>query len=281
LQEYSHDDPNLQEYAEVLEPYVADYNARNVPYQVFIHSKSLVGFIVVSEEPVRMLKPIGTLMSNIIVVDYSKPIEVLMEFADNALRISKERDVVYSFIDIPAKNNLIIDHFKEIGYSEIAHSLRMERKLDDYEGDQCNLKVVPAKREEVRDFIEKLKEFMSGSEDNVLNTVLDNVIKLPDKFVNHYFNSTSLNYVYNGSELVGILELSPQMLNIANIGVAPEHRGKGYGKQIMQYAMQTLKDKGTEFARLRVHAENNNAIRLYESFGMTRVNSYKALIWRK
>ncbi|MFW9844477.1 MAG: GNAT family N-acetyltransferase, partial [Candidatus Thorarchaeota archaeon] len=88
-------------------------------------------------------------------------------------------------------------------------------------------------------------------------------------------------YVYDDNELVGILDLSPQGLNIANIGVAPEHRGKGYGRKIMHYAFSTLKERGDKQARLRVHAENKKAIGLYESAGMKRGRSFKALIWRK
>ena len=106
------------------------------------------------------------------------------------------------------------------------------------------------------------------------------ILNLPEPFVDHWFNSTSLNYVYDNEDLVGILDLSPQWLNISNIGVAPKYRRKGYGKQIMHYAMQTLKDNGTESARLRVHAENSTAIHLYESLGMTRGNSYRALVLR-
>ena len=281
LQEFSHDDPKLQEFAEALEPYVGGYNARKVPYQVFIHENEPVGFVVISEEPVKLLEPIGTLVSNIVVVDYSKPVEVLKEFADEVLRISKERSVVYSFIDVPTKHDSFIEHFMSIGYSEIAHSLRMARSLEDYEGERSNLRFVLARREEVPDFIENLKEFMSGSQDNILNIVLDNIMKLPEQFIDQWFNSTNLYYVYDEDTLVGILDLSSQYLNIANIGISPEHRRKGYGKQMMQYAFLTLKERGDEFARLRVHAKNDKAIRLYESLGMTKGNSYKALIWRK
>jgi len=49
----------------------------------------------------------------------------------------------------------------------------------------------------------------------------------------------------------------------------------------MQFAFQTLKEQDIEFARLRVHAKNEKAIQLYESFGMIKGNRYKALIWRK
>ncbi|MGY5857845.1 MAG: GNAT family N-acetyltransferase [Candidatus Thorarchaeota archaeon] len=281
LQEYSHNDPKLKEYAEALEPYVGGYNARSVPYQVFIHNQDLVGFVVVSEEPVKMIEPLGTPMSTIIVIDYTKSVEVLKEFAEGALRIAKERNVVYSFIDIPTEHSEFVDHFIKIGYSEVAHSLRMSRPLADYEGESSNLRIVKVKREEVNDFIEKLKEFMSGSQDNMLDIIFTNIVGLPEQFVDHWFNSTSLNYVYDGEALVGVLDLSPQVLNISNIGVSPEHRRKGYGKQIMQYAFHTLKERNTEFAKLRVHAENDKAIRLYESFGMITGKSYKALIWRK
>ncbi len=271
----------MNEYAEALEPYVGGYNARRVPYQVFIHNKKLVGFIVVLEEPVKLLEPIGTPMSNIIVIDYSHTDDILKEFAEAALRIAKERNVVYSFVDIPAEHSILTDHFLSIGYSEIAHSLRMSRTLDDYESGANYLRIIKVEREEVKQFIEKLKEFMSGSRDDVLNIILDNIKELPEQFIDHWFNSTNLKYVYDKDVLIGILELSPQGMNIANIGVAPSQRRKGYGKQIMHYALQTLKEQDIEFARLRVHAENENAIHLYESLGMTQASSYRALIWRK
>ena len=82
-------------------------------------------------------------------------------------------------------------------------------------------------------------------------------------------------------DLVGVLDLNPQGLNISNIGISPKHRGKGYGKRLMHYALTTLKERGDEQAKLRVHAENKRAIALYESVGMTRGRSFKALIWRE
>jgi ribosomal protein S18 acetylase RimI-like enzyme len=281
LEELSHDDPKLKEYTEALDPYVGGYNARKVPYQVFVHDKKLVGIVVISEEPVRMIEPIGTPMSIVLVVDYSMPAEILQEFAEAALRIAKQRNAVYSFIDIPAEHEDLVNHFMSIGYSEIAHSLRMLLDLNDYEGGSSNLRFVKVEREDVGYFIEIIMKFMSGSSDNMIDIVFGNIKGLPEEFIDQWYNSTSLNYVYDGNELVGILDLSSQGLNIANIGVSPEHRGKGYGRKIMHYAFSTLKERGDEQARLRVHAENKKAIGLYESAGMKRGRSFKALIWRK
>jgi ribosomal protein S18 acetylase RimI-like enzyme len=220
-------------------------------------------------------------VSNIGVIDYKAPVEVLMEFADACLRIARVQDVVYSFIDIPEEHSLLIDHFQSIGYNVIAYSLRMNRNLGDYEKQSCKLRADKVEREEVLDFIDKLKECMSGSKDNMLNIILDNIRNLPEEFIDHWYNSTNIYSLYDDESFVGILELSPQGLNIANIGVDPEQRGKGYGREIMKFALNTLREQGVDTARLRVHAENERAIHLYESFGMTRGNSYKALIWRK
>ena len=281
MEDYAHDDPKLEEYTEALEPYIGGYNARKVPYQVFVHDKKLVGIVVISEEPVRLIEPIGTPMSIVLVVDYSMPTEILKQFADAALRMAKECNAAYSFIDIPAEHDNLVNHFMSIDYSEIAHSLRMQLDLADYEGKSSALRFVKVERKDVGDFIEIIMKFMSGSSDNMIDIVFGNIKGLPEQFIDHWYNSTSLNYVYDEDELVGILDLSPQGLNIANIGVSPKHRGKGYGRKIMHYAFATLKERGDAQARLRVHAENKKAIHLYESGGMKRGRSFKALIWRK
>jgi len=281
MEEYANDDSRLEEFKSELEPYVGGYNDRKVPYQVFVHDRKIVGLVIRSEEPVRLIEPIGTPMSIIHITDYTMPIEIQQELADAALRIAKEHNAAYSFVDIPAEHDDLVKYFTSIGYSELAHSLRMSLDLNSYEAKQSNLRIVKVERKQVDDFIQKISEFMSGSQDNMIDIVFGNIKELPEQFIDYWYNSTSLNYVYDKEELVGVLELSPQGLNIANLGVSPEYRGKGYGRKIMHYAFSTLKEKGEDMARLRVHAENKKAIGLYESVGMIRGRSFKALIWRK
>jgi len=281
LEEYANDDPRLAEYAVELEPYDEGYKDRNALYQVFIHDSKLVGLIVKSEEPLQLIAPIGTPMSIVHVINYSMPDEIQKEFVEAALRISKEFHAAYSFVDIPAEHNELVNCFISGGYTELAHSLRMSLDLGSYEAKESTLRVVKVEREEVDDFIETLMEFMSGSKDNMLDIIFSNLRGLPEQFIDSWYNSTSLNYVYDKDDLVGVLDLNPQGLNISNIGISPKHRGKGYGKRLMHYALATLKERGDEQARLRVHAENKKAIALYESIGMTRGRSFKALIWRE
>jgi ribosomal protein S18 acetylase RimI-like enzyme len=46
-----------------------------------------------------------------------------------------------------------------------------------------------------------------------------------------------------------------------------DHRGKGYGRQITIQALKRLKELDVDKTRLRVYAENQPAIGLYESLG--------------
>ena len=68
---------------------------------------------------------------------------------------------------------------------------------------------------------------------------------------------------------------------VSNIGVAPRHRGKGIGRQIMLFALRTMKEEGLEEAGLRVHVDNKPAIHLYKTLGFGVKERNSALIWRK
>ena len=92
--------------------------------------------------------------------------------------------------------------------------------------------------------------------------------EIPDTLLNFWYNMQLLYYVYKKNKRIGILNLTPSsQSNINNIGVAPEFRGKGYGKQIMIFALNKLKELGMEKAGLRVHLKNNRAKGLYDSLG--------------
>jgi ribosomal protein S18 acetylase RimI-like enzyme len=281
LKKYDHNDSELERFSEKLETYVGGYNARKVPYWVFMEDEELVGVVVVGNEPLRMIEPVGTLASIAFYANLKFPAEILNELITQALTLAKQEEAAYSFIDLPSDQTDLIDYAVSVGYNAIEQSYRMKRDLDrtfEYDGD---LRFRSVKRSELDDFFDTMKEFMSGSPDRMLNIVLGNLQNVPEAFLDHWFEQESLYYAFDGNELVGFLDLSPQYLNIANIGVAPNHRGKGYGKQMMQYALMTLREMGKEHAALRVHSKNVHAISLYESAGLRKDQERTALLWRK
>lgn len=64
---------------------------------------------------------------------------------------------------------------------------------------------------------------------------------------------------------------------VQNLGVAPEHRGRGLGAALMCQALRGFGDAGILRAFLEVTAENAEAVRLYERIGFERVRTvYKS-----
>jgi ribosomal protein S18 acetylase RimI-like enzyme len=54
---------------------------------------------------------------------------------------------------------------------------------------------------------------------------------------------------------------------ISNIGVLPEHRGRGYGTQLMEFAEVQSRQAGLTKCSLAVDLTNVDAIRLYQRLG--------------
>ena len=57
---------------------------------------------------------------------------------------------------------------------------------------------------------------------------------------------------------------------LANIAVAPTHRGRGVGKLLLEKMHEHAKSLGAERMLLEVRVSNQNAIGLYEKYGYER-----------
>ena len=85
-----------------------------------------------------------------------------------------------------------------------------------------------------------------------------------------------------GQQIVGKvnLHLTSRVGGIYGLGVAPEHRGKGFGRAILQMAVDKLKEANAEEVMLQVAAGNTNALSLYKSCGfeVTSTMDYYELV---
>lgn len=64
---------------------------------------------------------------------------------------------------------------------------------------------------------------------------------------------------------------------VQNVGVAPDHRGRGLGTLLLYRALNGFRDAGLRRASLEVTAQNSGALRLYHRLGFHRVKTvYKA-----
>ncbi len=61
---------------------------------------------------------------------------------------------------------------------------------------------------------------------------------------------------------------------IRAVGIVPEYRGKGYGRQLLAALMHMMTCEGQHHFELDVEVRNSNALSLYESCGFREANVY-------
>ncbi len=279
----SHIDPDLDPYRDELSKYVATYESMGLSYWVFIEESSPLAVYFLGNEPVNLLMPMGTPMAMIQVLNYEMSPEALSEIATEALRMGRNHRVKYVLSPgIPAKENVIVDVFKREGFVEHARWYRMTYSLKDVDEVKNPLRFEAIERENLRDFIEWLGHCMTGSQGGQEDVTLSNLLEVPDQLLEIWSTQQELYNVFADDDLIGALNLTPDSdTNLNNIGVTPEQRGKGYGRQIALQALNRLRELDKEKARLRVHAENKPATGLYKSLGFKVEEEIADLIvWR-
>jgi ribosomal protein S18 acetylase RimI-like enzyme len=76
-------------------------------------------------------------------------------------------------------------------------------------------------------------------------------------------------------KIIGKVHLSIEgdIGGIYGVGVLPEYRTKGYGREIITTAVEKLKEKGLKDIMLQVEAKNSNALNLYKSCGFEETST--------
>ena len=82
--------------------------------------------------------------------------------------------------------------------------------------------------------------------------------------------------VLDNVNVIGKLDVSltEQASFIYGFGVLPAYRGRGYGRQLLAYTIQTLLAMGKPQIALEVATVNKNALSLYQSCGFKETGSY-------
>ena len=275
----SHVDPELQSIKEKISKYIGQAEAQGMSYWVILEDMNPVSVVILGEEPVRLIAPIGTPLSLVKIIDLRASRETLRAVASKAVELSEKGGTEYSYLGLPAKHEEAVLQFRDAGYQEFADTHEMECPLASSHEHSDGLRFERVERSDLNRFLQLMKIYMSGSPDGALRLILENIREMPDEFLDMWHRLEQLFLVYDDEEAVGMLDLNVKEATIGNIGVAPEHRNKGYGRRIMIYGLGYLKDSGCDSARLRVHVENEAAIHLYETLGFRTVDRMKHLIW--
>ncbi len=73
--------------------------------------------------------------------------------------------------------------------------------------------------------------------------------------------------------LMGMISywISLDQAQINNFYIIPEHQGKGYGKELLSFALKKLKKSDVNEVTLEVRPSNQKANKLYQRFGFKQV----------
>ncbi len=277
----SHEDSELKPFEETISGFTGLAKALGMSYWLFVEDKQPVGLLYTGKEPVQLLAPLGTPVARIQLYTLKLPAAVLENFLSEAHNLAMKNDVDLVSATFPSKHENLATRLEEMGFEEVANSYRMVCPLTKSFEPTAELVFERVKRGELGEYLTHFIECLSGSPDTMVEIIMNNIRGMPDKFLDIWYNMQHLYWAYKDGKAIGILDLSLQNKFISNIGVAPKHRGKGYGRQIMLFALQTLTKEGGEQAGLRVHKDNKVAISLYESLGFKIAEQNQTFIWRK
>jgi len=281
LKAYAHNDPEAKAVLDKVSKYTQQAQAMKLPYWVLARNTDPVGIVAVGKEPVQLLASPGTPMAMMRLVEVALPEEDIADFATEALRLATEKGVEYAVATFSDKEETAINQFKRAGFKEFDDCYRMMCQLDKDFKASSELQFKQVQKEEMRQFVEVAVRFLRGSPDVSLSRALEHMRELPDEFLSFIHSQERVFFANGNGKTVGVLQFSPSRGLISNVGVEPEQRGKGYGKQIVRFALEQLKNSGCKQAYLRVHVENKAAIHVYEWAGFSKAERYKTLMWTR
>jgi len=277
---YSHKNPEVKPFLEKFSKQTQQLDALRMPYWIFVQDSNPIGLVAVGKEPVQLIASPGTPMAIIHWIDTEQSRENIESFARQALELATGKEIEYAMSVFPSDEDEAINQFKEIGFQDFDDSYKMVCQLDANFKPSHELRFRQLQREEMRRFVEVAERFLSGSPDITLRKALEHFPELPDEFLDFYYSQERFYFADKDQQTIGVLDFNPNRGLVSNVGVDPRQRGKGYGRQIMLFALQQLKNSGCKEAYLRVHIENKPAIHLYESLGFKKAERYKTLMWK-
>jgi len=281
LKAYAHDDPEAKAVLEEVSKYTQQAQAMKLPYWVLARDTEPVGIVAVGKEPVQLLASPGTPMAIMRLVETALSEQDIADFATEALRLAAEKGSEYAVATFSDREETAINQFRKAGFKGFDDCYRMVCQLDKDFNATSELQFKQVQKEEMRRFVEVAERLLRGSPDVSLSRALEHMRELPDEFLNFIYSQEKVFFANRDGKTVGVLQFSPSRGLISNVGVDPEQRGKGYGKRIVQFALEQLRNSGCKQAYLRVHVENKAAIHVYESAGFSKAERYKTLMWTK
>jgi GNAT superfamily N-acetyltransferase len=281
LETYSHIDVDAKPLLSQVLKHTEMARLMKLPFWIFAKGSMPIGVVIIGKEPLQMLAPMGTPVAATSLIQKKQSKNVLKDFASQSLKLALEKEAEQVTIELTSEEKEAIDSFLEENFKVLADSFMMTLQLDREFNQPRDVQFVLARKEEMFKWIELARRFLSGSADVVMERILKQLSGFPEDLLEMYYSLEKFYFANRDKREIGILNFSSKAGRISNIGVDPEKRGEGVGRQIMLFGLNQLKAAGCERARLRVHVDNKPALNLYKSLGFEVAERRKFLIWEK
>lgn len=177
-------------------------------------------------------------------------------------------------IIISENNNLNTTLLIELGFSVERAIIEMERDINSYE-EQNNDENISfetfkeGKDEKYRCLIQN-KVFDSANRQSINKEDI-----IYEKYQNYYIPEGCIFIKHKGVNVgYGQLIKKDSKIYIANFGILPEYRGKGYGKKLLKYIVNIAHDLGNSKIYLKCDKKNIEAVNLYIGEGFKTIDTY-------
>lgn len=177
-------------------------------------------------------------------------------------------------IIISENNNLNTTLLIELGFSVERAIIEMERDINSYE-EQNNDENISfetfkeGKDEKYRCLIQN-KVFDSANRQSINKEDI-----IYEKYQNYYIPEGCIFIKHKGVHVgYGQLIKKDSKIYIANFGILPEYRGKGYGKKLLKYIVNIAHDLGNSKIYLKCDKKNIEAVNLYIGERFKTIDTY-------
>jgi len=239
-----------------------------LPFQIYLNDEQVVGFGI--EEPDREGFSRSRKPAYALIPVMASPVS-LSEFTILGLEKARQKGLGYVHSIIEADKKEVISSLEKGGLKILDEYFLMSRGLEDVE--YVNDPVIDFDRVtegNVEFFMRTFYEAFKDSPDRLVAMLFQKTetatLEIMASMKEFFTRPDHYTYIikYHG-EPAGILATGKTLFNA--IGLLPQYRGRGIGRQSMLFALSELRQRGQKTISLRVDVRNIPAIRLYKRLG--------------
>jgi len=233
-------------------------------------------------EPSYMLETAGTHLGRLFLAHDDLPEDRIHQATFQVKELASKVDMRYLvYHSDSSKEDLYLTILQEDGFEIVDRYLLMRTELKERYPEETRLEFVLANSEEKRKRLLRLQyKYYQGSGDERAVKIMKHMMGVSPETLDRWYDMRASYVAMNGNETIGIVAMGVDGQTLNSIAVSPDQRGKGFGREMANYALNRMIELGCNECGLRVHQDNKEAVNLYKSLGFEiQQKGIMAAIW--